>query len=120
MQASRVLATASAMLLCAGGFAFAGDGIVTITVLNDTPDSLTVTLYDRNAQPPQPVVSGAVINGNASLSASISADASGRGHLSWNAITTDPDMRRCGHREKRGVNDGSTIHVYVNRRCPNS
>jgi hypothetical protein len=113
----RVIATALAMMMCAGGTALAGDG-VTVKVLNDTPDSLTVTLYDRNVQPPQPVVSAEVINGNASISVSITADPSGRGHLSWNAITTDTDMRRCGHQEKRGVNDGDTIRVHANHRCP--
>jgi hypothetical protein len=117
MQAMRLLATALAMIVCAGGTALAGDG-VTVRVLNDTPDSLTVTLYDRNVQPPQPVVSAAVINGNASISVSITPDASGRGHLSWNATTTDADMRRCGHREKRRVNDGDTIRVFANNRCP--
>jgi hypothetical protein len=113
----RVVSIALAMTLCAGGSALAQDG-VTIRVLNDTPDNLTVTIYDRNAQPPQPVVSSAVINGNASISVSITADAGGRGRLSWNAITTDSDMRRCGHRVMRRVNDGDTIHVFANRRCP--
>jgi hypothetical protein len=116
MRAMRILVLT--MILCAGGSALAQDG-VTVRVLNDTPDSLTVTLYDRNVQPPQPVVSSAVINGNASISVSITADASGRGHLSWNAITTDTDMRRCGHGEKSRVNDGDTIHVHANRRCSN-
>jgi hypothetical protein len=116
MQAVRALPIALAMIACVGGSALAQDG-VTVQVLNDTPDSLTVTLYDRSVQPPQPVVSSAEINGNASMSVSITADASGRGHLSWNAITTDPDMRRCGHGEKRAVNDGDTIHVHANRRC---
>jgi hypothetical protein len=79
-----------------------------------------VTIVDRNAHPPQAVVSGEVIDGNASISVSITADASGRGHLSWTASTTDPDMRRCGRRDRRGVNDGATIHVSANSRCPAS
>jgi hypothetical protein len=104
------------MLLCAGGTALAQDG-VSIRVLNDTPNNLIVTLYDRNVRPPQPVVSGELINGNASISVSISADASGRGHLSWTATTAGRDMRRCGHQGKRGVNDGDTIRVHANHRC---
>jgi hypothetical protein len=117
MFARRIPAAAVAAMLLAGGSALGGDG-VTVRVLNDTPDPLTVTIYDRNAQPPQPVVSGEVINGNASISVSVTADASGRGHLSWTATTGDRDMRRCGHRDKPALNDGDTIHVHANSRCP--
>jgi hypothetical protein len=117
MSPMKISATVLAMLICTGGTALAGDG-VSLKVMNDTPDNLTVTIYDRNAQPPQAVVSGEVINGNASISVSITADASGRGHLSWTATTGDRDMRRCGRRDKRGVNDGDTIHVSATRRCP--
>jgi hypothetical protein len=104
-------------MLCAGGSALAGDG-VTVRVLNDTPDALSVTMYDRNARPPQAVMSSEVINGNGSVSVSVTADASGRGHLSWTATTVDHDMRRCGHQDRRGVNDGDTIRVHANRSCP--
>jgi len=102
-------------MLCAA--ALAGDG-VTVRILNDTPDALSVTIFDRNVQPAQAVVSSEVINGNASLSVSVTADASGRGHLSWTATTVDRDMRRCGHKDKPGVNDGDTIRVHANRTCP--
>ena len=116
MYATRIPAAALAMLLCAGSTALAQGG-VTIRVLNDTPDNLIVTLYDRSAHPPQPVVSGEIIDGNASISVSITADASGQGHLSWTAATVGRDMRRCGHRGKRAVNDGDTIRVFADHRC---
>jgi hypothetical protein len=116
MYVMRCSAMALGAMLCTAGGALAGDG-VTVKVLNDTPDALTVTIYDRNAQPPQPVVSGEVINGNASLSISVTADASGRGHLSWTATSGDRDMRRCGHKDKPGVNDGDTIRVHAGRSC---
>jgi len=32
-------------------------------------------------------------------------------------MTTDPDMRQCGHAEKSGINDGATIHVHANSSC---
>ena len=115
MYAKRVFATALGAMLCAA--ALAGDG-VTVRILNDTPDALGVTIFDRNVQPAQAVVSSEVINGNASLSVSVTADASGRGHLSWTATTVDRDMRRCGHKDKPGVNDGDTIRVHANRTCP--
>lgn len=116
MYSIRIPAAALAILVCAGGIARAQEG-VSVRVLNDTPDNLMVTLYDRNTRPPQPVVSSELINGNASISVSITADASGRGHLSWTAVTAGRDMRRCGHQEKRGVNDGDTIRVHANHRC---
>ncbi len=117
MYAKRVAAIALGAALCAGGHAFAGGG-VTVTVLNDTPDPLSVSIYDRNVRPSQAVVSDEVINGDASISVSVTADASGRGHLGWTATTVDRDMRRCGHQSRRTVNDGDTIRVHAGHRCP--
>jgi hypothetical protein len=94
-----------------------GQGTVTIHVLNDTTDNLEVTLYDRNLRRHQMVLSGQVIYGNASIATTISADSSGQGHVSWKAITTDRDMRKCGHHEKAGLNNGDTVHVWANDRC---
>ena len=94
-----------------------GQGTVTIHVLNDTTDNLEVTLYDRNMRRHQMVLSGQVIYGNASIATTISADSSGQGHVSWKAITTDRDMRKCGHHEKAGLNDGDTVHVWANDSC---
>lgn len=115
----RIQAAALAMVICTGGLARAQDG-VSLTVMNDTPDNLIVTIIDRNARPPQPVLSGELINGNASISVSATANASGRGRVSWTAATRDRDMRRCGHGNKRGLNDGDTIRVSANGRCPAS
>jgi hypothetical protein len=94
-----------------------GQGTVTIHVLNDTPDNLEVTLYDRNLRRHQMVLSGQVIYGNASIATTVSADSSGQGHVSWKAMTTDRDMRKCGHHEKAGLNNGDTVHVWANDSC---
>ena len=94
-----------------------GQGTVTIHVLNDTPDNLEVTLYDRNLRRHQMILSGQVIYGNASIATTVSADSSGQGHVSWKALTTGRDMRRCGHHENAGLNNGDTIHVSANDRC---
>jgi hypothetical protein len=94
-----------------------GQGTVTIHVLNDTPDNLEVTLYDRNLRRHQMVFSGQVIYGNASISATVSGDAAGRGHVYWRAMSTDRDMRKCGHHENTGLNNGDTIHVWANGSC---
>jgi hypothetical protein len=94
-----------------------GDGTLTIHVANDTIDNLVVTLDDRNLSPHQTVLSGLVIYSNASIVTSISAGASGQGHVYWTAMTTDREMRHCGHHGEQGINDGDTIHVYAEGRC---
>jgi hypothetical protein len=94
-----------------------GDGTLTIHVANDSTDSLLVSLYDRNLKRGQKVLAGELINGNASISISISADASGQGHVYWTAMTVDSDMRQCGHGDRRAVNGGSTVHVNADSRC---
>jgi hypothetical protein len=94
-----------------------GQGTVTIHVLNDTTDNLEVTLYDRNLRRHQMIISGQVIYGNASIATTISADSTGQGHVSWKAMSTDRDMRKCGHHENAGLNNGDTIHVWANGSC---
>lgn len=101
----------------AGGSSFAGGGI-TIHLANDTPDSVMVSVFDKNlGRRRQRVLSGEVINGNASISISITSDSSGQGHLFWTARNLDPDMRRCGQHDKPGLNDGETVHVYADSKC---
>jgi hypothetical protein len=94
-----------------------GDGALTIHVANDSTDSLLVSLYDRNLRRRQKVLAGEMINGDASISITISADSSGLGHVYWTAMTVDSDMRRCGHGDRRHVNGDSTIHVNADTRC---
>jgi hypothetical protein len=94
-----------------------GEGTLTIHVANDTIDNLIVTLYDRNLRPQRTVLSGQVIYSNAWMVTSISADASGRGHVYWTAMTTDREMRHCGNHSDQGINDGDTIHVRADSPC---
>jgi hypothetical protein len=112
-----VRALALLFLLSGGSAVFGGDGLM-ITINNDTPDGLLVTVYDRNASPPQQILSSTAIYGNASIPVSITADGSGRGHLSWIAITADRDMRRCGRGDRSGLNDGDTVNVHADGNCP--
>jgi hypothetical protein len=116
MREIKRLGLACLLLILAGSAAPAGDGL-TITLNNNTTGNLIVSVYDLNAQPQQKVLSGEVINGFASIKISITADDSGRGHLSWTATTVDRDMRRCGHHDKPKLNDGDTVHVYANSEC---
>jgi hypothetical protein len=110
LLACAVLALTQSPVSAAGG--------VTVHIQNDTVDSLSVTLYDRTFGRKQPVLSGQIINGNASISITINANASGQGHLSWKAATVDPDMRRCGHHDNPGLNDGDTVRVHADAACP--
>jgi hypothetical protein len=54
-----------------------GDAAVSVTVSNNTGDNLLVTVYDLNNNPVVRVVSSQTINGFASISITITADASG-------------------------------------------
>jgi hypothetical protein len=76
-----------------------------------------VTVYDMNTTPATPVLSSHTINGFASLSIQIVADASGLGRLSWTARTPDQDMRMCGSRDKPNLNGGDTVNVYADTDC---
>jgi hypothetical protein len=95
----------------------AGGGGLTITISNDSTSNLLVTVYDQNTDPAQKILASQVINGFATVSVSVTADSSGHGHLSWSTTTVDPDMRRCGHRDKPGLNDGDTVHVSADGDC---
>ncbi|HEY0745914.1 MAG TPA: hypothetical protein VGD63_04385 [Steroidobacteraceae bacterium] len=94
-----------------------GAGTLTIRVANDTVDNLVVTLDDRNLDSHQTVLSGQVIYSNASIVTWISADGSGQGNVYWSAMTTDREMRHCGHHSEQGINDGDTIRVHADGPC---
>jgi hypothetical protein len=96
--------------------AVGGEGL-TITINNDTSDNIYVTAYDQNARPPQIVLSSRPIYGSASLTVTITPDASGQGHLSWTARTIDQDMHMCGHNDKPNLNDGDTVNVHADGDC---
>jgi hypothetical protein len=104
------------LLASASIAAFAQDAF-TITVRNDTTDNLLVTVYDQSTGPPQQVVSRRPLYGNASISVLVGEDESGRGHLSWSAMSLDSDMRMCGHNDNPNLKNGDTVQVYVDSDC---
>jgi hypothetical protein len=98
-----------------------GQGIsggLSVTLNNGGTNSLLVTAYDMNAQPPARILADEVINSDASISVSISADAYGRGHLAWTAVTVDRDMGGCGHGDKGQLHDGDSVSVKADSTCP--
>jgi hypothetical protein len=102
--------------LVAVALAFAGSGL-TITLTNNTTDTLLVSVYDLNANPPQRVLSSEVINGNASVAVTIAADDQGHGHVSWRARTSDSDMRMCGGDDAANLNDGDSVSAHADTEC---
>lgn len=96
--------------------AVGGEGVMVI-ISNDTTDNIYVTAYDENVNPAQVVLSRQPIYGSASFPVTITADAAGRGHLSWTATTVDRDMRKCGRKDRPNLNDGDTVHVHADADC---
>ena len=104
------------LLLCLTSASAYADGL-TITISNDTTSNIFVTVYDLNTSPVQKLLSRQLMNGFATVSVSAAVDSTGQGHLSWSAITVDPDMRQCGHQDKPNLHDGDTVHVHADGDC---
>jgi hypothetical protein len=105
----------SLFLVLASQLVFGQDGTLMITINNDTSDNLLVTAYDRSTT--QQILAGRPIYGNASISVAIIADGSGRGRLSWTAMSIDRDMRMCGHGESSNLSDGDSVNVHADDDC---
>jgi hypothetical protein len=95
---------------------FADDGL-TITLLNNSSDNVLVTVYDQNTRPPRKILAATAIYGSASLTVSISVDAQGQGHLSWTAVSMDPDMRKCGKGDNAKLTTSVTVSVHADGDC---
>jgi hypothetical protein len=96
---------------------FGQQGGVMLTISNDTPNNLLVTMYDMGTTPRQLVLSSRLINGNGSITVSVSQDTSGKGRVWWTAMNLDRDMRKCGHGDMGDLNDGDTVNVFVEGDC---
>jgi hypothetical protein len=97
-------------------FGQTGGGIM-LTISNNTSDNLLVTIYDVGVSPRQTILSNRAIYGNASITVSISEDASGSGHVYWTAMSQDSDMRMCGHEDKANLKNGDAVSVYADGDC---
>jgi hypothetical protein len=118
MRAVYVLIIAVACLpLCVGSVSATGAEGLTITISNDSTDNVLLTAYDRNAKPAQLVLSGQPVYGFASIVISLSASATGLGHLSWTARSIDPDMATCGRGNATNLHDGDTVNVHADGDC---
>ena len=118
-DSKRPTAALACLLLAFGCHSVIGQegGGVMITIRNDTTENLLVTIYDMGTSPRQQVLSDRPLYGNASLTVSITQDASGKGHLWWRAMSLDRDMRQCGHDETSDLSDGDTVNVSASDDC---
>ena len=115
---SRRAITLASLCLSLGSLSvFGQEGTLTLTINNNTSGPLLVNVYDMGASPGQQVLANRAIYGNASVTVSVSQDASGKGHVRWTAMNQDPDMRMCGHDDKASLNDGDTVNVYADGDC---
>ncbi|MGO9987311.1 MAG: hypothetical protein ACLPSY_00900 [Steroidobacteraceae bacterium] len=108
--------TLAGLLLCLASASAHAQGL-TITIKNDTTSNIFVTVYDLNTNPVQKLLSNQLMNGFATVTVPLTSDSSGQGHLSWTAITVDPDMRQCGHNDKPNLSDGATVRVHADGDC---
>jgi hypothetical protein len=108
------LATA---LLCLANCAAMASDKVAITIANNDTDDVQVTVYDMNTKPQSKLLSRQKISGFAAIPLSITADANGAGHVRWTAVTTDPQLHKCGRKDREGLADGAAVHVYAKSVC---
>jgi hypothetical protein len=112
----RPAAALAASLLALGSLSvFGQEGMLTLTINNDTSDPLLVTVYDMGSR--QQLLANRAIYGNGSVTVSVTQDASGQGHIRWTAMNQDPDMRLCGRDDKTNLNDGDIVNVYAEDDC---
>jgi hypothetical protein len=111
------LAVACLSMACSA--ARAGD-TVTISVTNDDTDAILVTVFDMNTRPHVKVLDGQKISGFASVTISVAAGAGATGHVYWRAANLDPDRPRCGHRDRAGLSNEASVHVFARSRCPSA
>jgi hypothetical protein len=105
----------SCLPLLMAGTALAGEG-VDVKITNDGTQDIVVTIYDTSTSPRRVVITNARINGFTSLPVSLNADATGKANLSWTAISTDREFRKCGHDDAVVANSAS-VSVHAESSC---
>ena len=106
----------AALILLAGAGAVADDP-VTIRIYNDDAESIDLSVYDLNAQPPDAAIVNQRVNGFSWIPISVTAGNLGKGHVKWTARTADPSFHKCGSQEVRGVENDSFVYVSADSSC---
>lgn len=112
---AKALLILSCLPLLMAGTALAGEG-VDVKITNDGTQDIVVTVYDTSTSPRRVVITNARMNGFTSLPVSLNADATGRANLSWTAISTDREFRKCGHDDTVVAKSGS-VKVHADSSC---
>ena len=89
---------------------------VPVTVTNDGTEDIVVTIYDTTVGPKALVLSQR-INGFTTIPVNLSQDSTGRANMAWTAVTVDPSHRRCGHADRPGLADSSSVTVHADAEC---
>jgi len=116
---ANITALIAAPLILAAASAFGGEG-VEVNVTNDGTEDLIVTVYDDSIGPNAVVLAHAHINGFTTVPVSLSPNASGHAHVSWTAISTDANFRKCGHADSVELGDSASLTVHVDSTCNTS
>jgi hypothetical protein len=104
------------LILLAGAEAVADDPVM-IRIYNDDAESIDLSVYDLNAQPPDAAIVNQRVNGFAWIPITVTAGAVGEGNVKWIARTVDPSFHRCGTQEVRGVANDSFVYVSADSSC---
>jgi hypothetical protein len=113
-----VVIASLALMLLASTVAI-GD-TVTIRICNDGPDEIVATVYDMNAQPPGVAIANQRISGFAWIPVLVTAGDAGNAHVRWTATTVDPNFRKCGHQDRRGLANDASVQVFASSQCSRS
>lgn len=89
---------------------------VDVTISNDETQDVLVTVFDTSTHP-RSVVLSERINGFTRIPVSLAPDATGRANIAWTAVTVDPNSRRCGHANRRGLADAASVQVHADSEC---
>ncbi len=111
------LALGGLPLLLVSAAAVGGLNGIDVTITNDGTEDVVVTVYDTSTQPNSVVLSHERINGFTRIPVSLAADETGRGNLAWNAVTVDPQSRKCGHATRVGLTDSASVAVHADSEC---
>jgi len=103
-------------LLLSGTPVLGGDGI-SLNIVNDGTQDILVTVYDTSLGPNAVVLAHARVNGFTTIPLSVSLDANGMANVSWTAVTADANDRKCGHAERVGLADSSSVTVRADGEC---
>jgi hypothetical protein len=112
---TKALLILSCLPLLMAGTALGGEG-VDVKITNDGTQDIVVTVYDTSTSPRRVVITNARMNGFTSLPVSLNADATGKANLSWTAISTDGDFRKCG-RDDTVVANSASVSVHADSSC---